>query len=392
MAGKKSVIETGVDKLVRLVAESKKISVKDAAKELGVSVASIEDWADFLEEEGIISIQTQFATVYLVEKRISKKDLVEKVKAVKDEKEQFLRRVESSINALQRDHEELKLTDAEFRKIKGMLEDNFSKLGKKLEKLEDFRKSHRDIDLKRKEIEQDYEARIKAVEDKLKKEQKEYHDIIAGVEQELAEIKKEREKIEQMKTSEKELQSKVAEVDRMLSHSRKEIEKENEQLALDEERLKKSELSAKKVKEEIESSSKELDAVSVKLKSSHKDLEKLEQDFIKDVESLGKGDLDKIGAYKESKDMVEKLKKFFSQTKEIDDMILKAEKEEEDLKQHFDGLLKKVQAFSVVTSVPEIKNELDSLHKELEAIESRKHVLGSQLKKLRSAIRSVTGK
>jgi hypothetical protein len=45
-------IETGVDRLVELVGQKKKISQEDASKELGVSVAVIQEWAEFLEEEG----------------------------------------------------------------------------------------------------------------------------------------------------------------------------------------------------------------------------------------------------------------------------------------------------------------------------------------------------
>ena len=53
MALAKSIIETGVDKLVNLVNTSGRISSLDAAKELGVSSAVIMEWADFLEEEGL---------------------------------------------------------------------------------------------------------------------------------------------------------------------------------------------------------------------------------------------------------------------------------------------------------------------------------------------------
>ena len=389
MAGKKSVIETGVDKLVKLVSDRKKISVKEAAKELGVSVSSIEEWADFLEEEGIISIQTQFATVYLVEKKIGKKELKEKVKAVKGEKEDFMRRVESSINALQRDHEEIKLIDSEFRKIRSLLEDNFSKLSKKLEKLEDFRKSHREMEMKRKEIEQSYEKKINDLERKLKDDHKEYEKIIASVEAELERIGDEKKHLDQMKASEKELEGKVSEINQMISQVKSEIDKGNRQLDIDEERLKKSEESAKKIKDHIQASSKELDSVADQVKGSHKELRSMEQEFIKDVESLGRGDLQKIGPYKESQELIKKFRTFFTSTKQVEELILNAEKEEDELREHFEALLKKAQAFSVMTSAPDVKKDLDSLRKELLAIESRKTLLGTQLKKLRGMMRAV---
>jgi chromosome segregation ATPase len=391
MVLKKSVIETGVDKLVKIVADAKKISVRDAAKELGVSVSSIEEWADFLEEEGIISIEHQFATVYLVEKRIGKKELAEKVAAVKDEKESFMRKVESSLNSIERDSEEIKLIDSEFKEIKGVLEDNFTKLNKKLEKLDDFRKSHRDIELKRKEVEEGYEKKINALEQKLRKEQDEYHAVMKSVEDELRTIKEERDKVSSMNETEKQLRSKVAEINRQMEQVRREIEKENEQLLIDEERLKKSESAAKSIREAVSAGTKELESVNESVKKSRIEIERLENEFTEDIERLGKGDLEKIGAYKESKELVDKFRSFFSQTREIEDLIHKAEKEEDEIRSHFESLAKKVAAFSIITSEPDIKAQMDGLRKELAEIESRKSLLSSQLKKLRSIVRSVTG-
>ena len=389
MAAKKSVIETGVDKLVKIISQYKKISVKDAAKELGVSVSSVEEWADFLEEEGIISIQSQFATVYLVEKKIGKKEMIEKVKAVKGEKDAFMRRVESSINALERDHTEIKLIDSEFKEIKSLLEKNFLVLGKKLEKLEDYKKSHREIDERRKEMEDEYESRINEVEKRLKKEHIQYAQVMEKLDAELEKVHDEQAKIETLKGSGKQLRTSVSEINQMLDQIKKEMEKEDEQLDLDAERLKKSEEAAKRIKESVAESANELDDITKKVRESRKELEKMEKDFLKDVESIQKGDLKKIGPYKETKEVLEKFKGFFAQTKEIETLIHKAEREELEMRDHFQKLAKKVGAFSVVTSVPEIKKEMEGLASELREIETRKDLLASQLKKLRTVVRAV---
>ncbi len=389
MVVKKSVIETGVDKLVALVNERKRISVKDAAKELGVSVASVEDWADFLEEEGIISIETQLATVYLVERRLGKKELIEKLEQVKGEKEDFCRRVESSVNVLQRDIEETKRIDVEFSKIRTMLEDNFSKLSKKLQKLEDFKMSHREIEEKHTELESDYSKKIRALEGQLSEDQKKYHDIMSSIENEMTELKKEQEMICSMKASEKQLESKVAEINHFINQVKTEIDKSNRQLAVDEERIKRSSEIAKKIKEDIAANSKELDQVSLQLAASHKELGRMESEFMKDLEKMGSGDLEKIGPYKEGKELVDKVKTFFSQTKEVDDLIKKAEVEETELKNEYEKLTRKVAAFTAVTSVPDINKEMSELSAELQAIETKKSMLGAHLKKLRNVMRSL---
>lgn len=387
--GKKSVIETGVDKLVKLISETKKISVKDAAKELGVSVSSIEDWADFLEEEGIITIQAKFATVYLVEKQIGKKELVEKVKAVRNEKDAFVLRVESSMNSLERDGEEIKLIDSEFKQIKDILEKRFSQLSKKLGMLEDFRKSHREIGSKCNELESEYDKKLNEIDKRMGKEDKKYHAALAGVDAALSNIRAEKETVVRLKSAETELQSKVNEINRLIENVHTEIDHENKQLDIDEERLDVFERTAKSIRKEIESTSKDLEGLSKQFKSSRKELEGMEHSFMKDIESLKKGDVENIGPFKESKEILLKFKKFFSQANEVEGLIHNAENEEIELHDHFQKLSKKVRAFSAVTSVPEIKDEMGDLHDELVEIESKKRMLANQLKKLRNFVRTV---
>ena len=62
------VITTNADDLVELVKAKKEIPMSDAAKQLKVSLATIEAWAGFLEEEGILTIKYKLTTPYLVEK------------------------------------------------------------------------------------------------------------------------------------------------------------------------------------------------------------------------------------------------------------------------------------------------------------------------------------
>jgi len=389
MVVKKSVIETGVDKLVKLVNERKKVSVNDAAKELGVPVSSIEEWADFLEEEGIISIQSRFATIYLIEKQIGKKELLEKVKAVREEKDEFMRRVESSINALERDSEEIKLIDSEFKEMKSILQDNFSKLCNKLDRIKDYRKAHSEIESKHEDVKEEYEKKLKDIDSKVKEGRSEYDKVTSIINEEADRLKREKAEVEGLKSSEKELQSKVDEINKIIMHVRRELETGNQVLAADEKRLKASEETAHRVKEEIESSSKELDSLSKQVKGSYKELDSMEKEFISNLESLDKGDVEKIGAYCEGKKLADKFKKFFGKTKEIEQLIHNAEKEEEELKEHFETLVKKAKAFSVLANIPDVKKEIVEIHEELAAVEERKKLLSVQLTKLRGLVRSV---
>jgi predicted ArsR family transcriptional regulator len=76
-------INTAVDSLVKLVQRKGTISVEDAAKELSIPSPIVNEWAVFLEEEGIVGIEYKFATPYITYKRKeqvyqTEKDLIKK--------------------------------------------------------------------------------------------------------------------------------------------------------------------------------------------------------------------------------------------------------------------------------------------------------------------------
>src|SRR3989338_11633453 len=113
-----TIIETGVDKLVKLINSKGTVSSADAAKELGVSTTVIMEWADFLEEEGIISLEYKFTKPFLVARKLAKKDVQEKAKEFSGKREVFVRKAEVSLSFLEKESGKLKTLKDEFEKIK----------------------------------------------------------------------------------------------------------------------------------------------------------------------------------------------------------------------------------------------------------------------------------
>ncbi len=60
-----NVVKTKADELVRLVKQRGEISFDDAAKALGADPSTIESWANFLEEENVLSIKYNFTTPFI---------------------------------------------------------------------------------------------------------------------------------------------------------------------------------------------------------------------------------------------------------------------------------------------------------------------------------------
>ena len=85
------LITTGVDSLIRLVKEKKRVEIGMASKLLKIPQGTIEDWAAVLEEEGIIKIEYRLTDVYLVwvpatvgEVAVERKEFVKKKREVEE--------------------------------------------------------------------------------------------------------------------------------------------------------------------------------------------------------------------------------------------------------------------------------------------------------------------
>jgi len=66
-------IVTGVDKLMTIISEKKKISVEAVSNQLGVPRSLVLEWAGMLEDQGSIEIQDKWLHSYLVLKELPKK-------------------------------------------------------------------------------------------------------------------------------------------------------------------------------------------------------------------------------------------------------------------------------------------------------------------------------
>ena len=76
-------IRTGIDKLIQVVKDRKNISMTDAAKELGISIMLVEEWANFLEEKNFITIDYKLSGAFMKERDVSKADILKDKKEVK---------------------------------------------------------------------------------------------------------------------------------------------------------------------------------------------------------------------------------------------------------------------------------------------------------------------
>ncbi|MBI5389609.1 hypothetical protein HZB01_04490 [Candidatus Woesearchaeota archaeon] len=138
-------VETNVDSLVHLLRNTNQLSLHDAAKKLDLPVETIEAWANFLEEEGILHIVYRFTTPYLVySENASQTPNQQKPELSKEDKE-----VEALIALIKKAKQHLKNNEFKLAKeahgqlrlfLKNMPADNIKQKKEVLDNLRDLEK------------------------------------------------------------------------------------------------------------------------------------------------------------------------------------------------------------------------------------------------------------
>lgn len=92
-------IETAVDSLVSLVKDRKEVSLEEASKSLGVPENIVNEWAVFLEEEGILKVYYKVTRPFLKSTEDTKK-IAEEKEDINTERDNLIRKVNYVLSAI----------------------------------------------------------------------------------------------------------------------------------------------------------------------------------------------------------------------------------------------------------------------------------------------------
>ena len=119
-------IQTDVDKLVNLVRDKKSVSVEEASALLNLGQETVQKLAEFLEDEGIVEIESHLTKQLILDKGVSKiigsqKQKNEKVSAapkkVLSERELFQEMLKHWISDVEQHEASIKMTKASFESV-----------------------------------------------------------------------------------------------------------------------------------------------------------------------------------------------------------------------------------------------------------------------------------
>ena len=126
MAITNQILETGIDKLIKLVKSSGKISVEEAAKELEVSKKVIIGWAESFEKEGLMSFEHRFLNTFLTLRDMTKQEFEVKSKELNGKREIIIRKAQGTLYYFSKEKEKFKEVIKEFSKLKRLVYKNKS--------------------------------------------------------------------------------------------------------------------------------------------------------------------------------------------------------------------------------------------------------------------------
>jgi chromosome segregation ATPase len=369
-------IETGVDRLVELINKEKKISIDDAAKQLGISKVVIQEWADFLEEEKIISIEYSFSKTLLVVRTLSKDEIKVKEKEYSTEKDAFARKVENSLKNLETDTSGLEIIKNEFNTLK-------KSIGSEIEKVKGEVKELEKYEYLKKNLDKDIEKQVMEFHDILDKshkeidsEQKRHTALLEELEIDKREVQVKEHRLLDFEEKEKELMKRIQDIVALSKDLEKKVGTEKTSLSASENKILNLEKTVRGIEDNIIKKKEEIQPLLDKSKMHEEQIIKLQNDILEKATQKTKSIRSDM---EQGNKIVSNFEKFFDKKAEIETLISTIDSEKKELEVSFSALQKKALAFEIATKS---SSNTKDLEKDLEKINSKKTKLKTDLEKL----------
>ncbi|MDD5086374.1 MAG: hypothetical protein PHV16_01350 [Candidatus Nanoarchaeia archaeon] len=382
---KSPLLQTGVDKLVSLIKEKKRISVPQAAKQLGVSHVLVEEWADFLEEDDIISIEYRLATPWLVDKKLKKEELKKRIKEFQGKKEVLIRKSESLLGFLNNQGDDITKIREEFKNLKNQIQNEASGVKVELEELQKFEGLRENIRKQIKEQEDNFKERIEQMNDQVNRAQKKYSELLNQIGKETKAIKLEKIKAESIKEIEEELKQKINKIEETVSEVKKKVEDQGIYVEDMEDHINHLKKLASETRDMIKTKRNSISSLSKEMEAYEQKVKKIQNNVLKKVYLNTKKIREDI---KQSKELSEKFKNFFDKKMETIKLIDKIDQDRNEIKKELDKFIQSARAFSASSDSEEILEEVTMMEKKFKDIDVKKNDFEKEIKKLSSIIKS----
>lgn len=157
------IIETPIDKLIKLVREKEKITISEAAKELGVTQTQVEGWIRILEERDFVKLR--YPTIgepIIILKKIKEEKITRKIERERKRIEEKTEKFEEKIIKTEK---KIEITGKEVSKLEKELHKKIEGVEKNLKFLDSLKIKKLEIIKYAKEIEDVTEKVVRSFDD-----------------------------------------------------------------------------------------------------------------------------------------------------------------------------------------------------------------------------------
>ncbi len=375
----KNLITTGVDQLVQLLRERKRISLAEAAKQLAVPRELVEEWTDFLEERGLVKLEYKFTTPYLVYTKPTAETVRKTEKSFQNKREAFQRQVESTLRVIQQHAAGLLDVKHHLDRLNAEIEEKVKHIREELQALERFDTLKKDL---RKELIQEYEAqrkkldqltqRMEQTDKQLAEKLKEVHGAYARLDKALEDLQEIQSFERKMKGTIHDLRKELERLEKRRREDERVIQEEQKRIGL----LRKT---IQRLESQLQAYRNQLRPLMAEYARMQKDWEKAKNDLLARIEER----LKRISTHQsEAKRARERLEEYVKRKVEIDVLMDALTSEAEKLRGEL--LLLKQEAALLKTMKKNVT--LDDLEKRYEHVLKLKEKFEKKLEKLKSII------
>lgn len=375
-------IETGVDKLVNLIKERKKVSVPEAAKLLGVSRTLIQEWSAFLEEEKIIDIDYVLTNTFLVKREVSEEDFKKKTIEFKNLKETFIRKIDTFLQIMDKDSSGVDKLKSDFDILKKELNIEVSKVKDELKELETYESLKQDIDKQIIEQQASYKKKVEEAHNKIISEEKSYEDIISSIDSERKNLTQEAKVVNSLEAQEDILMSKVNEINNLIKKIDQNVNIEKEKIDETKAKVKSLENSASNIIINLKKQKNFFQPLIDEGSKHEKKIIELQANLLKKV-SLKKKSISE--AADEGEKVLAKFNKYFDRKKELDEIFNRIEKDRADLNLEMNNLLKKSKLLQITGK--DVDTHVDDLKSSMKRVDQKRNIFQDELTRLKSLIK-----
>lgn len=375
-----SIIETGVDKLVNLINAKGRVASYDAARELGVSSTVIMEWADFLEEEGIISIEYKFTKPFLVARKLQKKDIQEKAKEFAGKKDVFIRKAEVSLSFLDREANKLRNLKEDFDKIKKDLGLDIDSIKNELAELKKYEELKLTLDTRLEDQRASSMNKLQEITQHISREKRKYQEILTQIGKEEKMLENEKIQTASLEESEKIINDKLNSLAEAIKKVEARAKIEDASIKGSGKNIEKLMQIAEITRVKVEKEKNLVDPLVQKSKEQAENIIELQNKIVNKIMFKEK----KLKSVKKvSKDMGAFFKKKFG----LLNLIERLNKDRNELQNDLIALIKKAKSFQLSTKSRDVGEQILDLENKFKAVDEKKKNFEKELKELSSFLK-----